>query len=105
MIVDEKYILVHAGLNVEITDPLEDTNAMIWGGGNRLSSNHLFLQDKYIIHGHYVKSQGEIKYSISEKTQFIGIDNGVFMNVPGYGKLLAFDFVNWEIHFQKNLDN
>ena len=101
----EGYLLVHAGLNFEYRDPLQDELSMRWIRGWESRLNREWLGDRRILHGHIRKEKPIIRQSVAEQHPIIGIDNGCFkIEVPGQGSLCAFDMDTMELYFQPNLD-
>lgn len=85
--VDRDHILVHAGLNFEIPDPLSDEHAMLWI--RNMDINKQWLGNKSIVHGHTPKPHYDI---VKQKGPEFCIDGGcVFTDRPGLGHLIAFD--------------
>ncbi|HPE43840.1 MAG TPA: hypothetical protein PKV88_07140, partial [Bacteroidales bacterium] len=101
----EQHILVHAGLNFNLDDPLTDTNAMLWTREFRVVPEK--IRNKKVIHGH-VPVDLEFMYHVmqSKSYHFIDLDNGVYMeNRAGYGNLVAYELNSHEQRIQTNIDN
>ena len=82
-------ILVHAGLNFSIENPLADKVSMLWIRNFQVNSD--YLKGKILIHGHTPKTREHI---ISQKFESpINIDGGcVFKDREGFGSLFALNF-------------
>ena len=102
----DDYFLVHAGLNFELVDPLQDTKSMIW---IRRWYRHLrnkrtkeWLDGRIIIHGHTPTPKQDIKamYNALDWHPVLNIDAGCFV----YHDLCAYDMTNKKLYFQTNLD-
>ena len=100
----ENAILVHAGLNFEAKDPLEDHNAML--KIRNFSPNKKWLKKKRIVHGHSRHTIDEIREAYYKKARVMPIDNGCAntKNIQGHGRLICLDLTNWDLIGQKNLD-
>ncbi|HOI32102.1 MAG: metallophosphoesterase [Bacteroidales bacterium] len=100
----EQFILVHAGLNFKIDDPLSDTNTMLWTREFRVIPEK--IRNKKVIHGH-VPVDLEFMHHVmdSNSYHFIDLDNGVYMeNRTGYGNLVAYELNSREQLIQTNID-
>lgn len=95
----EKYIFVHAGLNFELDNPLEDLHSMMW---IRDISVDLYNKSKYsdrkIIHGHTPIEQNSILNTFDKKN-IINLDNGIYLKRDGFGNLTILDITNNKILF------
>jgi serine/threonine protein phosphatase 1 len=105
----DNYILVHAGLDFELDDPLSDKNRMAWIRYWYLDIDYSWLRNRIIVHGHTPTSLVEIQELHQEfiKNQYINIDAGcVFTDyaTEGYGHLCAFNLTTRAITFHKNID-
>lgn len=100
----EEFILVHAGLNFDIVDPLTDTHAMLWVKEFKVDPSK--IRNKKVIHGHTPVDLEFLDHVIRSKSyHFIDLDNGVYMcNRTGYGNLVAFELNSKEYVVQPNLD-
>ena len=98
----DDFIIVHASLNFDSSDPFNDTEAMIWQrecdvdlertGGRRLVS------------GHTPVTRRQSKSSL--KSARIMIDNGcVFAGRSGLGSLAALELNTMSLTFQVNIDH
>jgi serine/threonine protein phosphatase 1 len=100
------YILVHAGLDFSLSDPLLDAFQLRWIRAWHGDINYDWLGDRVIVHGHTPMRQSAIKTSLLTLPQnrFIDIDNGCFYHAPDFNHLCAFDLTNRELHFHKNVE-
>ena len=102
----DKYILVHAGLNFEVEDPMNDKESMMWMRGYYPTINYDWLKDRIIVHGHTPISKEEIQIHLSNITenQYINIDNGCFYDKNGQNHLCCFELDKRTLTFQENID-
>jgi serine/threonine protein phosphatase 1 len=97
----DNMIFVHAGLNLDIDNPFQDFNSMMWTRNmteeklNKSAFNHLF-----IFHGHTPMEEEEIKESFRTK-KVKCLDNGVFLTNDGYGSLVIAEIENQKLNFIK----
>ncbi|MDO8899379.1 MAG: metallophosphoesterase [Bacteroidales bacterium] len=100
----ENYILVHAGLNFSVDDPLTDRFAMLWTKDFKVIPSK--IRNKKVIHGHTPVDLEFMDHVIKNKTYgFIDLDNGVYMlNRAGYGNLVAFEINSEKYVIQSNID-
>ncbi len=102
----DNYILVHAGLNFKLENPLEDTKSMMWMRDYYHSINYEWLQNRIIVHGHTPISKLEIE-SLNTKIlrdQYINIDNGCFYSKEGQNQLCCFKLDDRSLTFHVNVD-
>ena len=97
-------ILVHAGLNFMIDNPLEDFHAMMWIKEFNVIPEK--IGNRKVIHGHVPVSLDFIELlRTSLKFDFIDLDNGVYMpEKDGFGNLVALELTSMEMKVQPNLD-
>ncbi len=100
----DKYFIVHAGLNFQIDNPLDDKQAMLWIRDYKIEPAK--IQYKKLIHGHVPVSLDFINLTIeSDSYPFIDLDNGCYMaHKAGYGNLLALELNSLELKVQPNID-
>lgn len=104
---NDEFIFVHAGLNFDTSNPLENMRSTTWIRDWYNSINYDWLGNRKIIHGHTPKEKFEIEKMINEFEQqrVLNIDNGCFMKeTNGYGNLCCVELNNMELTFQKNID-
>ncbi len=99
----ENYILVHAGLNFNVSDPLEDKNAMLWIRDENLELKK--VNNKKIVCGHTPVRLNQIRDSLS--TGKIMLDGGcVYSNKNnGLGYLVALELNSMELTTIKSIDH
>lgn len=100
----EHYILVHAGFNFKLDDPLTDKFAMLWAKDYKVIPEK--IRNKTIIHGH-VPVDLEFMNHVMDSGQyhFIDLDNGVYMDTrSGYGNLVAYELTSKTQAIQTNID-
>ncbi|MDP3462117.1 MAG: metallophosphoesterase [Bacteroidales bacterium] len=100
----DKFILVHAGFNFNIDDPLTDTFAMLWT--REFKVNPAKIRNKKVIHGHVPVDLEFLDHVVkSTHYHFVDLDNGVYMESrAGYGNLIALELNSWEYVVQTNID-
>lgn len=100
----EKFILVHAGLNFAIDDPLEDKYAMMWVRDFKVNPSK--IRNKTVIHGHVPVDLEFMNHVMDSGTyNFIDLDNGVYMDArTGYGNLVAYELHSKTQAIQTNID-
>lgn len=102
----DRYILVHAGLNFQMENPLWDTYSMRWIRRWEEYTDEYWLDGRKVVYGHVRKKRNEIRSKVSDDSPYIGIDNGCCMNdsTCGEGHLCALQLGSEELFFQPNLD-
>ncbi|PKP35664.1 MAG: serine/threonine protein phosphatase [Bacteroidetes bacterium HGW-Bacteroidetes-17] len=100
----EKHLLVHAGLNFKIENPLEDTYDMLWTRDFEIDP--LKIDNRLIIHGHVPVHIDIIHQCIhNDDSLSINLDNGVYLkNKEGFGSLTAYELNSKRLIIQDNLD-
>jgi serine/threonine protein phosphatase 1 len=104
----DRYILVHAGLDFSIADPLSDTSEMCWIRNWYQHIRYDWLQDRIILHGHTPVTTETIEYQKHNlnHSQYLDLDAGCVYGDPrhwkatGLGQLCAFDMTNRALVFQ-----
>ena len=102
----DEYILVHAGLDFNLQNPMEGLNSMMWIRNWHHKIKKDWLGDRIIVHGHTPTSAIEIRENlkkISEKSTMI-IDGGCVYDRADLGYLFAFDLQNRLLFAQNNID-
>jgi serine/threonine protein phosphatase 1 len=95
------FILVHAGLNFRIDNPLTDTEAMLWS--RDLIIDKRLLGGRKLIGGHTPFNREEIRHSLTRDR--ILLDNGcVYSGEAGMGSLTALELNAMTLYFQENID-
>ncbi|MCC6279376.1 MAG: serine/threonine protein phosphatase [Saprospiraceae bacterium] len=106
------YLLVHAGLDFGLDNPLSEKSEMCWIRHWYDDIRYDWLRDRMIIHGHTPVFTQIIENQLSnlQQNKYLDIDSGCvfsherFVNKDGLGFLCAFDMVNQTIFFQPNVD-
>jgi serine/threonine protein phosphatase 1 len=98
------YILVHAGLNFKISNPLTDFKTMIWT--REENYNKELVNGKRLIHGHSPIALEKLKSNLdSGIPDIINVDTGcVYIQHKGLGNLTAFNSETLELISVKNID-
>jgi len=106
--INEKFILVHAGLDFNKNDPFSDVNTIL--AGITVFPVNLNLSRR-IIHGHFIKKKEEIINTIENKEKIINLDNGCYLNKPhkfynyeDHGNLFCLNLKDFSYFYQKNID-
>lgn len=107
----DDFVLVHAGLNLNIADPFQDINAMIDLRGFTKMDKHPMIGQRKIIHGHVPCEFDQILAHIENKSQIIPLDNGCVYtqkhkvyDYTKHGKLLCLELNQFKLTFQDNID-
>jgi serine/threonine protein phosphatase 1 len=101
----DNYILVHAGINFNLQNPLEDKEAMLWL--RNFTVDRVKSGNRTVVHGHTPISREKIAESIIDidKNKRINIDNGcVYKSNQQFGQLCALELNTLELYFQPNID-
>jgi len=99
------YLLVHAGLDFSLDNPMEDEQSMLWI--RNFDPQPARIGGRIIIHGHVSLSLEEIFILRDSSAEFghIDLDNGIYMtDRKGYGNLVALELNSMELFSQFNLD-
>lgn len=101
---EEKYVIVHAGLNFTLKDPFEDHHAMLWARSFEAAPEK--IGNRKIIHGHVPVSLDFMKSCINDENhKFLPLDNGCYLpNKSGMGNLVAFELNTSELLVQPNVE-
>ncbi|MCW5922496.1 MAG: serine/threonine protein phosphatase [Saprospiraceae bacterium] len=106
------YILVHAGLNFKLFDPLKDQRDLLvirhWYGDIRYD----WLGERIILHGHTPLARMDIEQQLNElaENQYLDLDGGCVYagserpERAGQGVLCAFDMTDRRLYFQENIE-
>lgn len=97
----DDFLLVHAGLNCEAEDPLQDKMSMMWSRNFRDENN--YLRGKILIHGH---TPIPCDLLLAQKFESpLNLDGGcVYRGLNGKGSLFALDFYARNFVEVKNID-
>ena len=98
----DDFIIVHASLNFNKSDPFADTEAMLWMRDCSVDSSR--IGGRRLVSGHTAVTRDQLTASLS--TNRILLDNGcVFAGKPGMGSLTALDLDSMTVWYQDNIDN
>ena len=101
----EDYVLVHAGLDYSLDNPLEDEYSMLWL--RDFDPQPEKLGGRILIHGHVSLPLDDI-FLMRDKPEHFGhidLDNGIYMvGRPGFGNLVALELNSMELFSQYNID-
>lgn len=98
------YLLVHAGLDFRLSNPLEDPASLIWIRDWYGRINYEWLAGRKIVHGHTPQTKAFIQNQFSNFSEFqvLDIDAGcAWYKRLGMGHLCALDLTNQVLHFEK----
>lgn len=101
----DKFILVHAALDLSADNIFEDKNFMLFSRYQRGNTSQ--LEGKQMIHGHSVTDIKIIRSSVSEKNSIISIDNGCIYTreKKGFGRLICLNPDTLEVFTKSNCEN
>lgn len=100
----DDYLLVHAGLDFQKTDPIKESTPkdLLWARDYRVDS--MKLDGRTLVTGHSVTPLFEIKESLA--TKHIKIDNGCYSKGEiSCGALVALNMDTRELLVQKNIES
>ncbi|MDD4554815.1 MAG: metallophosphoesterase [Bacteroidales bacterium] len=98
-------IMMHAGLNFRIEDPIADRQAMLWIREFEVIPER--IGRRRLIHGHVPVCLDRIKNNVrNPECLSIDLDNGIYLHGrEGYGSLVALELNSMELAVQRNLDD
>jgi serine/threonine protein phosphatase 1 len=101
-----EYLLVHAGFNFGLKDPLQDKETMLWIRNWYPTLKREWLKDRIIIHGHTPLPKAEIEHMHRQLNDFpvLDIDSGCTFVERNYGWLCALELGTRALYFEKNCD-
>ncbi len=100
MIID-KYILVHAGLDMTKDDPLDDEFSLLWLRDWEKVYNKSWLGDRIVIHGHTPTKESEIISRFEGNKDVLCIDNGVFIeDRQEFGAICVLNLDDFSLYFE-----
>ncbi len=101
----DNYILVHAGLNFSVADPLQDQEAMLWIRG-QTHINHAWLNGRVVVHGHTPQPKQLVAQNVEriDRNPIVDIDCGCVYPRDNMHHLCALELTSRELVFQKNID-
>lgn len=99
----EDFLIVHAGLNFDIPDPLTDLEGMLW------IRNTFVLPEKIgnrtMVHGHTPVTVAQIEEAIQKGLKDLDLDAGcVYTGTEGLGNLCALELNSLRLEVQPNID-
>ncbi len=99
----DNFLVVHAGLNFAIDDPLTDKESMLWTRNQSVSPEK--IGHRKMVHGHTPISLDELKGAIEKNSMDLDLDNGcVYVGTPGLGNLCALEMSSMQLEVQPNVD-
>ena len=95
----DNFIFVHAGLNMTIQNPFEDKHSILWLRKWQEYFNSDWLGNRIIIHGHNPTHKDDILKQFAEKKNVLCIDNGSYLEKPGYGAICVLRLEDLSLKF------
>jgi len=105
LIVDDKYVMVHGGLDFRMKDPFSDERSMLWKRPEQIPDS--LAPGKKIFHSHTPFSIDYIKSRLNiPDVRLIGLDAGCVFKGKGQGLgfLTAFNLDKWELLWVENME-
>ncbi len=105
IIVDDRFILVHGGMDYAASEPLKNTEALVWNRPEAVPDS--FMPGYTIIHGHTPAPIDTIVRGIhTPGSRLVGIDAGCVYSgrQPGLGYLAALNIDSWTLKYVKCMD-
>lgn len=101
-----EYILVHAGLNFDMPDPLQGLHSMLWIRRWYQDINREWLNGRIVVHGHTPQKKHEVELQFKKlaQQQVLDIDCGCVFEMKAMGHLCALNLTKRELVFQPNAD-
>lgn len=97
----ENFVLVHAGINCSVANPLADRDAMLWSRGMEVDPER--LGNRKVICAHTPHTFDDIMATLS--TDCIVLDGGcVYIGQPSFGKLVALELESMTLYHADNCD-
>src|SRR6185369_8780194 len=97
----DDFIIVHASLNFNISNPFADTEAMLWMRECSVDTSR--TGGRRLVSGHTPVTREQLTASLA--TDRILIDNGcVFTGRSGLGSLTALDLNGMRVWYQNNIE-
>ncbi|MFZ4635591.1 MAG: metallophosphoesterase family protein [Saprospiraceae bacterium] len=108
----DEYILVHAGLNFRLPDPVGDPWSLLTIRHWQDDINRAWLKNRIVVHGHTPMMRDAIVFQCEDlvNQQYLDIDGGCVYAPPKYtsrigmGYLCAFDMERRQVSFQRNVE-
>lgn len=88
---DEKFLYVHAGFDFKKPDPFTDIQSMMWIRDFAVDFEK--TKGKKVVHGHTPLSLDFIEDVVAnpKRDKFVALDNGIMLDMPMKGNLLAYE--------------
>lgn len=105
LVIDNKYVLVHGGLDFRLSDPFSEEFGMLWRRPEPVPDT--FLPNKIIVYGHTPTALSNIIDCVNNRnSRLIGLDAGCVYKgrADGFGYLTALDVENWNLFWVENID-
>jgi serine/threonine protein phosphatase 1 len=97
----DQFLLVHAGLNFNLPDPLADKYSLLWIRDFKV--NKSYLGGRILVHGHTPVNGDFIRRQYFESP--FNIDGGcVYKDIEGLGSLFALNFFEQKLVEVRNID-
>ena len=97
----DDFVIVHAALNFDSSDPFADTEAMLWM--RECSVDPSRIGGRRLVSGHTPVTREQLTASLASNR--ILLDNGcVFAGGPGLGSLTALELNSMKVWYQDNID-
>ena len=104
----EDLILVHAGLNFKVKNPLKDLESMLWIRNWYSLIDTEWLNNRTIIHGHTPITIEKIEFLFEkrEKLGAVNLDGSAVFSLKGRHDcaLCCLDWTNKKLYFQETID-
>ena len=93
------YVLVHAGLNFELSDPLSDRQAMLWFRDWEEDADLSWLDGRILLYGHTPRTLAGVQREAAALPDrpLLCLDAGCAMPHPGMGHLTALNLDTREL--------
>ncbi len=100
----EKYVLVHAGMNLYRKDPFDDKHAILWS--RSFTPEPEKIGNKTVIHGHVPVSIDFLQTILQDPAKkYIPLDTGCYHpEKQGMGMLVGLNLETLELKIQKNIE-
>lgn len=107
-IILDDYVLVHAGLNFDKANPLDDQDSCVWIRKWYDNIDKEWLGKRIILHGHTPIVDKDIEARVAaqdfEEKPYMDIDAGCCYPLKGMGHLCAFDMDKKTVFLQPRLE-
>lgn len=104
-VLDDRFILVHGGLNYYAPSPFTDYDSLLWKRPEPVPDG--FMPGYIIFHGHTPTPLHEIQRNVANRnTRLIGLDAGCVYKHrwAGMGYLVGLNLERWELVHAENID-